>query len=200
MLRNLNGGLKPKLGLAILALDMHMHSRLFPREEVEPEATLTKHGWTHRQNDTRKGVGVGELIASHSWGAVKPDLYGLKFYTMQVLRKPWLAPGLIKLPHVKFVCRVAHTEAIGSPLTDSLAKWTEMMKSASGGRIDAQHFPASQLGSYTQLIEQSRLGTIQTTTGGPDTEESVAPEVAVTGRAPGRVVQVDLAGHADGDA
>lgn len=85
----------------------------------------------------------------------------------------------------KFVCRVAHTEAIGSPLTDSLAKWTEMMKTASGGRIDAQHFPASQLGSYTQMIEQSRIGTIQATAGGPDTEESMAPEVAVTGGAPG---------------
>ena len=85
----------------------------------------------------------------------------------------------------KFICRVAHTEAIGSPLTDSLGKWAEMMKTASGGRIDAQHFPASQLGSYTQMIEQSRIGTIQATAGGPDTEESMAPEVAVTGGAPG---------------
>ena len=59
------------------------------------------------------------------------------------------------------------------------------MKTASGGRIDAQHFPASQLGSYTQMIEQSRIGTIQATAGGPDTEESMAPEVAVTGGAPG---------------
>jgi len=31
-----------------------------------------------------------ELIASHSWSAVKLDLYGLKFYTMYVLRKPWV--------------------------------------------------------------------------------------------------------------
>jgi C4-dicarboxylate-binding protein DctP len=41
------------------------------------------------------------------------------------------------------------------------------------------------LGSYTQLIEQSRIGTIQGTVGGPDTEESVAPEIAATGGAPG---------------
>jgi C4-dicarboxylate-binding protein DctP len=41
------------------------------------------------------------------------------------------------------------------------------------------------LGSYTQLIEQSRIGTIQATVGGPDTEESVAPEIAATGGAPG---------------
>ena len=85
----------------------------------------------------------------------------------------------------KFTCRVAHSEALGAPITDALQKWTDAMKSASGGRIDAQHFPASQLGSYTQLIEQSRIGTIQATVGGPDTEESVAPEIAATGGAPG---------------
>ena len=39
-----------------------------------------------------------ELVASHSWSAVKLDLYGLKFYYAHVLRKPWVAPGLIKPP------------------------------------------------------------------------------------------------------
>jgi len=84
-----------------------------------------------------------------------------------------------------FTCRIAHVEAIGSPLTEALDKWAKLLKEKSGGRIDAQHFPAGQLGSYTQLIEASRIGTIQVTTGGPDTEESVAPEIAATGGAPG---------------
>jgi site-specific recombinase XerD len=39
-----------------------------------------------------------DLVASHSWSSVKLDLYGLKFYTAHVLRKPWVAPGLIKPP------------------------------------------------------------------------------------------------------
>lgn len=39
-----------------------------------------------------------ELLESHSWSAVKLDLYGLKFYTEHVLKKPWVAPGLIKPP------------------------------------------------------------------------------------------------------
>ncbi|APW47310.1 tyrosine-type recombinase/integrase [Rhodoferax antarcticus] len=39
-----------------------------------------------------------DLIASHSWSAVKLDLYGLKFYTLHVLRKPWVMPHLIKPP------------------------------------------------------------------------------------------------------
>ena len=39
-----------------------------------------------------------DLLASHSWSSVKLDLYGLKFYYTHVLRKPWVAPGLIKPP------------------------------------------------------------------------------------------------------
>jgi integrase len=39
-----------------------------------------------------------ELMSSHSWSAVKLDLYGLKFYYQHVLRRPWVAPGLIKPP------------------------------------------------------------------------------------------------------
>jgi len=39
-----------------------------------------------------------ELLGTHSWSAVKLDLYGLKFYTQHVLKKPRVAPGLIKPP------------------------------------------------------------------------------------------------------
>jgi len=39
-----------------------------------------------------------DLIASHSWSAVKLDLYGLKFFTLHVLRKQWVMPHLIKPP------------------------------------------------------------------------------------------------------
>jgi integrase/recombinase XerD len=39
-----------------------------------------------------------DLIATHSWSAVKLDLYGFKFYTLHVLRRPWVMPHLIKPP------------------------------------------------------------------------------------------------------
>ncbi|HBK56167.1 MAG TPA: recombinase [Xanthomonadales bacterium] len=39
-----------------------------------------------------------DLVESHSWSTVKLDLYGLKFYYEHVLKKPWVAPGLIKPP------------------------------------------------------------------------------------------------------
>ena len=41
-----------------------------------------------------------DLIASHSWSGVKLDLYGLKFFTEHVLRKPWTMPALIRAPKV----------------------------------------------------------------------------------------------------
>lgn len=39
-----------------------------------------------------------DLIKTHSWSAVKLDLYGFKFYTIHVLHKPWVMPHLIKPP------------------------------------------------------------------------------------------------------
>ena len=42
-----------------------------------------------------------ELVASHSWSSVKLDLYGFKFYYAHVLRRPWVAPALIKPPRTQ---------------------------------------------------------------------------------------------------
>ncbi|MDA8261040.1 MAG: site-specific integrase [Betaproteobacteria bacterium] len=42
-----------------------------------------------------------DLVTSHSWSTVKLDLYGLKFYYAHVLKKPWVAPGLIKPPRTQ---------------------------------------------------------------------------------------------------
>jgi TRAP-type transport system periplasmic protein len=111
-----------------------------------------------------------------------------------------LAAGVVAMPGVlraqqKFVCRIGHSEAIGSPLTQAFDAWAKALNERSGGRIEAQHFPASQLGSYSQNIEQNRMGTIQVSTGGPDTEESVAPEIAATGGAPGFIYKDDA--HVD---
>ena len=39
-----------------------------------------------------------QRIASHSWSAVKLDLYGYKFYVLHVLRQPWVMPRLIRPP------------------------------------------------------------------------------------------------------
>jgi integrase/recombinase XerD len=55
----------------------------------------------HRVDDLTEGQLLdyfSSLLRSHSWSAVKLDLYGLKFYYEQVLRKPWVAVDLIKPP------------------------------------------------------------------------------------------------------
>ncbi len=85
----------------------------------------------------------------------------------------------------KFVMKIAHTEGIGTPITDAFDQWAAVLNERSGGRIDAQHFPAAQLGGLAEALEGSRIGTIQVTTAGPDSEEAIAPEIAALGGAPG---------------
>ena len=85
----------------------------------------------------------------------------------------------------KFVMKIAHTEGIGTPITNAFDAWAKAMNEKSGGRIDAQHFPAAQLGGLAEALEGSRIGTIQATTAGPDSEEAIAPEIAAFGGAPG---------------
>jgi len=84
-----------------------------------------------------------------------------------------------------FVCKIAHTEGIGTPITNAFDAWAKTLNEKSGGRIDAQHFPAAQLGGLAEALEGSRIGTIQVTTAGPDSEEAIAPEIAALGGAPG---------------
>ena len=42
-----------------------------------------------------------DLIGTHSWSAVKLDLYGLKFFTTHILKQPWAMPNLIKPPRTQ---------------------------------------------------------------------------------------------------
>lgn len=39
-----------------------------------------------------------QLLLSHSWSGVKLDLYGLRFFTLHVLNKPWINVPIIKPP------------------------------------------------------------------------------------------------------
>ena len=42
-----------------------------------------------------------DLLSTHSWSAVKLDLYGLRFFYRHVLNKPWKHVDLIKPPRTK---------------------------------------------------------------------------------------------------
>jgi TRAP-type transport system periplasmic protein len=96
-------------------------------------------------------------------------------------------PALMRSAYAqdKFTMKIAHTEGIGTPITNAFDAWVQVLNEQSGGRIDAQHFPAAQLGGLAEALEGSRIGTIQATTAGPDSEEAIAPEIAALGGAPG---------------
>ncbi|WP_353646302.1 TRAP transporter substrate-binding protein [Mesorhizobium sp. WSM2239] len=120
----------------------------------------------------------------------------MKFPKIPITRRSFLAvgPAALAAPafirssfaqEEKFVCKIAHTEGIGTPITNAFDAWAKVLNEKSGGRIDAQHFPAAQLGGLAEALEGSRIGTIQVTTAGPDSEEAIAPEIAAFGGAPG---------------
>jgi site-specific recombinase XerD len=54
-----------------------------------------------------------ELLESHSWGSVKLDLYGLKFFYAHVLRKPWVELDLIKPPRGQRLPDIVTVEEAG---------------------------------------------------------------------------------------
>lgn len=54
-----------------------------------------------------------DLLDSHSWSAVKLDLYGLKFFYAYVLRKPWVNVDLIKPPKAQRLPDIVTLEEAG---------------------------------------------------------------------------------------
>jgi len=54
-----------------------------------------------------------DLLDSHSWSAVKLDLYGLKFFYAHVLRKPWANIDLIKPPKAQRLPDIVTVEEAG---------------------------------------------------------------------------------------
>ena len=77
-------GLQPKTIDAYARAIRRLGAYFDYRIEALTEAQLTEY--------------FSDLIGTHSWSAVKLDLYGLKFFTTHVLKKPWAMPDLIKPP------------------------------------------------------------------------------------------------------
>ena len=58
-----------------------------------------------------------DLLDTHSWSAVKLDLYGLKFYYTHVLRKPWVNVDLIKPPKARRLPDIVTVEEVKRLIT-----------------------------------------------------------------------------------
>lgn len=53
-----------------------------------------------------------DLLESHSWSAVKLDLYGLKFYYAHVLHKPRVNLNLVKPPKTQRLPDIVTVEEV----------------------------------------------------------------------------------------
>jgi C4-dicarboxylate-binding protein DctP len=101
-------------------------------------------------------LGIGDALIGPTHNRrhdMKPMTSTVRHPTRRTViqRTAVLASALIAAPAIvraqqKFVCRIAHSEAVGSPLTQAFETWTKVLNEKGGGRITAQHFPASQLG------------------------------------------------------
>lgn len=71
-----------------------------------------------------------DRIGTHSWSAVKLDLYGRKFFTTQVLKPPWAMPNLItppktpRLPEIVTVAEAPRLFAATRVLSDRVFYFT----------------------------------------------------------------------------
>lgn len=87
------------------------------------------------------------------------------------------APAI--LAQGKTVFKVAHAEGIDAPITNSLDEWTKKINEITNGEVEAQHFPAGQLGGFGQLVQLVQQGAIQATVGGPSAWADFEPALNV---------------------
>jgi len=79
-----------------------------------------------------------------------------------------LASFAAALPHAaqaqaKFTARIGHLEAPTQPRHQGLLKVAQLVKDRTGGDVDLQIFPSSQLGNQRVMTEGTQFGTIQGT-------------------------------------
>lgn len=110
-----------------------------------------------------------ELLTSHSWSSVKLDLYGLKFYTTHVLKKPWESPSLIKPPRsqrlpdivtVEEARRLSHRGRCTLPVAGVAARATQGLQASAQLRLSAPQLQAPDrlATGATQIPADSELG------------------------------------------
>ncbi|MFC7367491.1 C4-dicarboxylate TRAP transporter substrate-binding protein [Vreelandella zhaodongensis] len=66
--------------------------------------------------------------------------------------------GFATASHASTVIRVAYGNQPGEPVDVAVNQWAEWVSEASNGELELKAFPASQLGSETDVLEQARFG------------------------------------------
>ncbi|MSP66976.1 MAG: hypothetical protein EXQ96_02550 [Alphaproteobacteria bacterium] len=79
----------------------------------------------------------------------------------------------------EFTMKMANIVAANHSGHEAMVVWDAYIKRHSGGRIKPEIFPGGQLGNFNQLVEQTRLGTIETTFTSGGGISNVLPEIQV---------------------
>lgn len=66
--------------------------------------------------------------------------------------------GVVSAANASTVIRVAYGNQPGEPVDVAVKQWAEWVSEASDGELELRAFPASQLGSETEVMEQARFG------------------------------------------
>ncbi|MDJ1160103.1 TRAP transporter substrate-binding protein [Chelatococcus sp. SYSU_G07232] len=66
-------------------------------------------------------------------------------------------------PKAKYVAKIGHLEAASQPRHKGLEKVAALVKERTGGEVEFQLFPASQLGNARQMVEGTQLGSAEGT-------------------------------------
>ena len=74
--------------------------------------------------------------------------------------------------------RIATIDGIGTPMNDGFDRFITEVEECSNGRLVGTNYPAGQLGGFVDLIDGTRQGTYEITSGGFDAEAGVAPIVS----------------------
>lgn len=90
------------------------------------------------------------------------------------------AAGVIGMPFIArgqtaTTLRVAHIESTDSATHKGYEAFAKKVAEATNGAVDAQIFPAGQLGGLRDLYEGLKLGSVDITSSGPDYTANIAP-------------------------
>ena len=101
-----------------------------------------------------------DLIGTHSWSAVKLDLYGLKFFTLHVLKRAWAMPNLIKPPKTQRLPDIVTVDE-AQPKEGVMKKFMTSFAALAAG-FSAQYAEAmptqQEIGQVTPSVEASMPG------------------------------------------
>ncbi|SFU16424.1 TRAP transporter substrate-binding protein [Mesorhizobium sp. YR577] len=94
------------------------------------------------------------------------------------------AMGAVAMPYIArgatpVMINFGDHNAVDSVLSNTVLQFKNAVETASAGEITVRHYPAAQLGSQRELLEQVKLGTLQMCFGDPPYLSNLVPQYAV---------------------